>query len=83
MVWSNSNKNNSSFSNASPSAAPTFANASKNSSTFTAISISGQDKTWDEATYAWDDAQGTWDSQRNVYAKLTKNSSTFSELSKS
>mgnify|MGYP003393468441 CR=1 FL=1 len=60
----------------------TWANNSKNSSTFSNQVRGFADVTWDEAAFSWDDAGGSWDDPRDSWHNATKNSSSMSNLTK-
>ena len=55
----------------------------KNSLSITNESKSGNDLTWDEATFTWDNADGTWDNPGSVITKENKNSLTITNETKS
>ena len=62
----------------------TYANQSKNTTTFTNQPFgSVASLTWDAADFTWNAAQGTWDAPRDVFTPATKNTTTFSNQSKS
>lgn len=59
----------------------TWANNSKNTTTFTNQSFGIGDITWNEATFAWNDASGTWNAPRDSFVSQTKNTTTFTNQS--
>jgi hypothetical protein len=61
----------------------TYTDTPRNSSTFTNQSKTGIAYTWNEATFSWDDASGTWDTPTSSYNKSARETTVFTDQSKS